>query len=86
MTSEFDPNIDHISSKDFKNIYEPNTDTYIFVDALELEKDFILNKINPKICFEIGFVLLNEIKKLKFFQKIWKWFYYYFFIKNVKKK
>jgi release factor glutamine methyltransferase len=55
MTSSFDPNIDHITSKDYKNIYQPNTDTFIFVDSLEKEQDFILKEIDPKVCFEIGF-------------------------------
>jgi hypothetical protein len=81
MTSSFDPNIDHISSKDYKNIYQPNTDTFIFVDSLEQEQDFILKEIDPKICFEIGFG-----KKLYSLLKIRKWLYYYIFIKNVDEK
>jgi release factor glutamine methyltransferase len=51
--NKFDPDISHLKTKDFDDVYEPSDDTYIFVDGLE--KDFeSIKSINPKICFEIG--------------------------------
>lgn len=51
---KYDPDISHLSSKDFKNIYEPDTDTWIFVDSLEQEMDYICKTVKPNICVEIG--------------------------------
>lgn len=53
MKNKFDPNLDHLTTKDFYNVYEPNTDTFAFVDALEKDLSFLLD-LNPLICFEIG--------------------------------
>ncbi|CAG8450178.1 3392_t:CDS:2 [Diversispora eburnea] len=48
------PNLDHLSSKDYEQIYEPSEDTFLLLDALESEITFIKNEINPCICLEIG--------------------------------
>jgi release factor glutamine methyltransferase len=53
-TCKYDPDISHLSLKDYNNIYEPNTDTWIFVDSLEQEKDYIFNTVKPSICVEVG--------------------------------
>lgn len=47
------PIIDHLSSKDFKTVYEPCEDTFLFIDALLAEKD-ILAAEKPKLVLEIG--------------------------------
>jgi release factor glutamine methyltransferase len=53
MKNKFDPELEHLSSKDFENVYEPNTDTFAFVDALEKDLESILS-IKPTFCLEIG--------------------------------
>ena len=35
------PNLAHFSSDDFNFIYEPAEDTFLFLDALEQEVDFL---------------------------------------------
>jgi release factor glutamine methyltransferase len=47
----FDPDMTHMSSSDYKHVYEPNDDTWLFVDALESERS---NLINARISLEIG--------------------------------
>eukprot|EP01116_Phalansterium_solitarium_P024891 TRINITY_DN9256_c0_g1_i1.p1 TRINITY_DN9256_c0_g1~~TRINITY_DN9256_c0_g1_i1.p1 ORF type:complete len:229 (-),score=49.45 TRINITY_DN9256_c0_g1_i1:170-856(-) len=47
------PNICHLSRQDFIHIYEPADDTYLFLDALLADREF-LNGLRPKICIEIG--------------------------------
>ena len=47
------PNLDHLSSKDYQDIYEPAEDTYLFVDALDEQKTFI-SKLNPHRIVELG--------------------------------
>jgi release factor glutamine methyltransferase len=40
-----------MSTADYKHVYEPNDDTWLFVDALEDEKETLLN---ARISLEIG--------------------------------
>lgn len=47
------PNLAHFSSDDFHFIYEPAEDTFLFLDALEQESDY-LEKLRPLVCLEIG--------------------------------
>ncbi|CAG8777868.1 2297_t:CDS:2, partial [Dentiscutata heterogama] len=48
------PNLDHITSNDYENVYEPAEDTFLFLDALENDIEFLKNDVNPCICLEIG--------------------------------
>ncbi|KAL0478696.1 hypothetical protein AKO1_008274 [Acrasis kona] len=45
------PCMSHLTSKDYKQIYEPSDDTWLFVDALEYEKNALKDR---RICLEIG--------------------------------
>ena len=47
------PSLDHLSYKDYDDIYEPAEDTFLFIDVLNLEKEF-MKSINPSIAIEIG--------------------------------
>uniref|UniRef100_A0A6B2LHP5 Methyltransferase small domain-containing protein n=1 Tax=Arcella intermedia TaxID=1963864 RepID=A0A6B2LHP5_9EUKA len=47
------PSLEHLSKEDWENVYEPSDDTFIFLDALEKEQQYLLLK-NPKIVLEIG--------------------------------
>lgn len=67
------PIISHISSEDFLDIYEPAEDSFVLLDALEKDIEF-LQKLKPKICCEIGSgsginitSLANTIKYSSFF-------------------
>ncbi|CAI2180819.1 11214_t:CDS:2 [Funneliformis geosporum] len=48
------PKLDHISSKDYENVYEPAEDTFLLLDALEKDAEFLRNEIAPCISLEIG--------------------------------
>ncbi|XP_026463829.1 hemK methyltransferase family member 2 [Ctenocephalides felis] len=67
------PIISHISSEDFLDIYEPAEDSFILLDALEKDLEF-LHLLNPSLCCEIGSgsginitSLANTIKASSFF-------------------
>eukprot|EP00510_Aplanochytrium_minuta_P000985 CAMPEP_0184015456 /NCGR_PEP_ID=MMETSP0954-20121128/6316_1 /TAXON_ID=627963 /ORGANISM="Aplanochytrium sp, Strain PBS07" /LENGTH=222 /DNA_ID=CAMNT_0026296233 /DNA_START=3 /DNA_END=671 /DNA_ORIENTATION=+ len=47
------PSLDHLTQQDYMHVYEPSDDTYLFVDTLESEKEYINSK-NPRVCAEIG--------------------------------
>ncbi|CAG8627334.1 11197_t:CDS:2, partial [Paraglomus occultum] len=48
------PNLDHLTADDYEHVYEPSEDTFLFLDALEKEAEFIKNRVKPTICLEIG--------------------------------
>ena len=43
----------HISSADFKQVYEPNEDTFLLVDALYCDLQSMVDS-RPATCVEIG--------------------------------
>jgi len=49
------PKLDHLPKEVFKQVYEPNNDSFLFLDGLQQERDFLL-KLNPKLCVELGYV------------------------------
>ncbi|KAF8295667.1 putative methylase [Clavulina sp. PMI_390] len=47
------PDLSHLKSADYENVYEPAEDTFILLDALEKDADVLVN-MRPNICLEIG--------------------------------
>lgn len=47
------PDLTHLSSADFDNVYEPAEDSFLMLDALESEITHI-KSVHPTICLEIG--------------------------------
>ncbi|OWT40183.1 hypothetical protein J008_02329 [Cryptococcus neoformans] len=47
------PNISHFTESDYEHIYEPAEDSFILLDALELDAQD-LRRMNPSVCVEIG--------------------------------
>ncbi|ELT92146.1 hypothetical protein CAPTEDRAFT_164291 [Capitella teleta] len=47
------PDISHLTSADYEDVYEPAEDSFLFLDALEQEKDK-LHALRPSVCLEIG--------------------------------
>lgn len=48
------PSLDHFDFREYEHFYEPAEDTYLLVDALDAEKDFIRHAVQPSLCLEIG--------------------------------
>ncbi|KAN0016073.1 hypothetical protein ACTFIU_006026 [Dictyostelium citrinum] len=48
-----EPKMDHLTSKDYKDVYEPSEDSYLFIDSLQKDYDNI-KAMNPFIMLEIG--------------------------------
>uniref|UniRef100_T1GC44 Methyltransferase small domain-containing protein n=1 Tax=Megaselia scalaris TaxID=36166 RepID=T1GC44_MEGSC len=48
------PSINHLTPQDYQNIYEPAEDSFLLLDALEKDLDYIQKKLSPKVCLEIG--------------------------------
>jgi len=58
-SKQFDPDMDHLTSQDFDNVYEPNDDTWLFVDSLTKDHDFLTKRFFSNAtqictCVEIG--------------------------------
>ncbi|XP_033727256.1 methyltransferase N6AMT1-like isoform X1 [Pecten maximus] len=47
------PDISHLRQGDFEHVYEPAEDTFLFLDALVKEHDYI-KETKPACCLEIG--------------------------------
>mmetsp|Transcript_12828 Transcript_12828/g.27411 ORF Transcript_12828/g.27411 Transcript_12828/m.27411 type:complete len:218 (+) Transcript_12828:3-656(+) len=47
------PKLSHLSFRDYEHVYEPAEDTWLFVDTLHHERDFLKN-LQPALCLEVG--------------------------------
>ena len=59
--------LDSIDSKEYRNIYEPNEDTYLLIDALNLESKNSIVEQNPSTVLEIGIgsgAVINSLQML----------------------
>lgn len=48
------PSIDHLTPEDYRHVYEPAQDSFLLLDALEEDLDFLRKELKPKVCLEIG--------------------------------
>jgi hypothetical protein len=49
------PELGHLTSADYARVYEPAHDTFLFLDALQLDAPFLRAR-QPRLCLEVGFV------------------------------
>jgi release factor glutamine methyltransferase len=47
------PSLDHLNATSFNDVYEPAEDTYLFVDTLHADAEF-LAQLKPLVCLEVG--------------------------------
>ena len=47
------PNLDHLGTAEYNDVYEPSDDTYLFVDTLSAEAPELRQR-KPALCVEIG--------------------------------
>ncbi|KZT23856.1 S-adenosyl-L-methionine-dependent methyltransferase [Neolentinus lepideus HHB14362 ss-1] len=47
------PDLSHLTRQDYEHVYEPAEDTFILLDALEQDVEY-LKSLRPRICLEIG--------------------------------
>ncbi|EDW87431.1 methyltransferase N6AMT1 [Drosophila yakuba] len=47
------PYTDHLSLEDFEHVYEPAEDSFLLLDALEKDLEY-LDQLQPRLCVELG--------------------------------
>ncbi|KAJ1969387.1 S-adenosylmethionine-dependent methyltransferase [Dispira parvispora] len=48
------PSLSHFKSADYHRFYEPAEDSFLLLDALESDYDYLQNHVRPTICLEVG--------------------------------
>ena len=54
LSTGFCCDFSHLKSTDYRDVYEPSEDSFLLIDALELDIDYIVNEIKPLYIVEIG--------------------------------
>lgn len=49
------PSLDHFNFREYEHFYEPAEDTYLLIDALQADADFLRDSVRPSLCLEIGY-------------------------------
>jgi len=50
-----DPDISHLTSRDFQHVYEPSEDSFLFMDGLAADEKFLQSRFpSSHFCLEIG--------------------------------
>lgn len=55
------PSLEHFNFREYDSFYEPAEDTYLLVDALQADKDFLRGTVRPQLCLEIGCVERGDL-------------------------
>lgn len=57
------PDLSHLSAAEYEHVYEPSDDTFLLLDALELDRPF-LESCGPNLCVEVGYELFQVFSTL----------------------
>lgn len=61
------PSLSHLKKADYARVYEPAEDTFVFLDALELDAERLTSGgTRPRVVCEIGFVRAHKEKELSY--------------------
>lgn len=48
------PDLSHLSAAEYEQVYEPSDDSFLLLDALELERNS-MESLGPNLCVELGY-------------------------------
>ncbi|KAI9356992.1 hypothetical protein DFJ73DRAFT_821731 [Zopfochytrium polystomum] len=48
------PETGHLRERQFRDVYDPAEDTFLLLDALEADREYLTSTVDPLICLEIG--------------------------------
>jgi len=51
------PDLSHLTASEYEHVYEPSDDTFLLLDALELDRP-VLDLCTPNLCVEVGYDLV----------------------------
>ena len=44
----------HLRTTDYKQVYEPSEDSFLLIDAMQMDLLFMVKKVKPTIVLEVG--------------------------------
>lgn len=44
----------HLKTTDYRNVYEPSEDSFLLIDSMQLDLDFIKENVKPLFVLEVG--------------------------------